>query len=166
MVGDNKMNLYLIFSIVLIILGIVGIFTAFLPGTILVLTGIIIYGWATDFTIISIRIIIVFGFLTLAGILFDYLASFVSAKRYNISPKGIWGMVIGGIVGFFILNIVGIIIGQFIGILSGELLSGKNITSSLKSGTASLVGYFLSVMVNIIIVGIMVGYFSIKVLRG
>ncbi|WP_026477728.1 DUF456 domain-containing protein [Alkaliphilus transvaalensis] len=161
------MDYYLLISGIIIVLGIVGIFTAFLPGTLLVLAGIIFYGWSTDFTVISIKMIIFFGFLTLAGILFDYLASFISAKRYNISTKGIWGMLLGGVAGFFILSVIGMIIGQFIGILVGEILAGKNFKNSIKSGTASLVGYLLSTVVNIIIVGIMLGYFLFRlVARG
>jgi len=160
------MNLYLFFSVVLMILGIIGIFVAFLPGPILVLAGIVLYGWSTSFTVISLKVIVLFGILTLGGILFDYLASFVSAKKFNVSKAGTWGLIIGGVVGFLLLNLIGLIVGQFLGIMVGEIMSGKNLRTSLKSGTASLVGYLLSVMVNVIIVSIMVGYFSFVVLKG
>ncbi|MBM7614432.1 DUF456 domain-containing protein [Alkaliphilus hydrothermalis] len=158
------MNYYLFFSVILIILGIIGIFVAFLPGPILVLAGIVLYGWSTSFTVISLKVIVLFGLLTLGGILFDYLASFISAKKFNVSKTGTWGLIIGGIVGFLLLNLIGLVVGQFLGIMAGEILSGKNLKSSIKSGTASLVGYVLSIIVNVIIVTIMMGYFSLVVL--
>ncbi len=153
------------FSVLLMIMGVIGIFVSFLPGTILVLAGMLLYAWKTGFTIISVGAIIVFGLLTLAGILFDYAASFISAKRFKLSKQGFAGMIIGGMIGFLILNLPGILVGQFLGILGGELFSGKDFWSSLKAGGVSIIGYFLSTAVNFLVALTMVIYFTVKVLR-
>lgn len=158
------MDFYLLISVFLMILGLIGVFTAILPGTILVLAGIVLYGWGTGFTVISLKTLVLFGLLTLTGIIFDYAASFISAKKFKLSKAGFWGMILGGLIGFFVLSLVGLIVGQFLGILFGELFAGKGLWASLKAGGASIVGYLLSTMVNFLIAIVMVGYFTIKVL--
>ncbi|GAB6087382.1 DUF456 domain-containing protein [Alkaliphilus crotonatoxidans] len=160
------MNIYLIISVILMILGVMGVFLSFLPGTLLVLAGMLFYGWGTNFQVITVNAILVFGLLTILGILFDYGASLISAKRFKLSKQGFWGMIIGGIVGFFIFNLVGVLLGQFLGILVGELFSGKNFWNSLKAGGAGIAGYLLSTMVNFLLAITMIAYFTLKVLRG
>ncbi|SCY95003.1 DUF456 domain-containing protein [Alkaliphilus peptidifermentans] len=159
-------NVYILISIVLILFGTVGIFTAMLPGPVLVLLGVVIYSWATGFAIISMKVIIFFALLTLIGILADYLASFITAKKFGISRLGFIGMMIGGIVGLIIFNILGLLLGQFFGAILGELLSGKYFSKAALSGSAAIIGYFISVLINITVVGIMLGFFVYLIVKG
>ncbi|KAB3533095.1 DUF456 domain-containing protein [Alkaliphilus serpentinus] len=127
---------------------------------------LLLYGWSTDFVIISIRTIIIFGILTLFAILSEYLASLFTAKKFNISKKGLWGLFMGGILGFFIFNVIGMILGQFIGVFIGEVLSGKKLLSALKAGSGAFIGYVIGMIINFTVVLSMVGYFIIVLLRG
>lgn len=158
-------DINLIISILLMIAGIAGIFISGLPGTILVFSGIAYYSWTTDFTVLSLTTVIVFAILTLVSMGLDYLSSFISVKRIGISQKGMWGMILGGILGFFIFNVVGLVIGQFLGVVVGELASGKKLFSSIKAGGISILGYFAGIVINIITVAIMLGYFLYSLIR-
>jgi uncharacterized protein len=162
--GDIMENLYFLISILLIVLGVAGIFLPVLPGPVLVLAGIFLYSYLTDFAIVSIRLIILFGILVLITLIFDYFASFFTAKKFGVSKWGIMGMVLGGAIGLIIFNIIGLLVGQILGIAAGEFLSGKHWLSAVKSGGAGILGYFLSLMVKITAVGLMVSLFIIKVL--
>ncbi|MCC5910236.1 MAG: DUF456 domain-containing protein [Clostridiaceae bacterium] len=157
-------NIYLIISIMLIILGTIGVFLPVIPGPILVLLGIVIYSFITDFSIVSLNWIVIFSVLTLLTIIVDYLASFISAKRFNVSKCGIVGMFLGGFIGLFILSIAGLLIGQTIGLIIGELMTGKELSTSIKSGSAGLIGYLASLIIKLIIVGIMLSIFTYLVL--
>lgn len=159
-------EVYFIISLILIIIGILGIFVPGLPGPILVMVGIFFYSFVTNFTIITIKWIIIFALLTLTTIVLDYISSLISAKKFGVSKLGIAGMIIGGIIGFITLNVIGLLAGQFLGIILGEILSGKNWLASIKSGGAGIIGYILGIAANTIIVGIMVSIFIYKIFWG
>ncbi|AKL94446.1 hypothetical protein CACET_c09390 [Clostridium aceticum] len=152
-------NTLMVISFVLIILGVMGIFLPILPGPILVLVGIVLYGFVTDFAVISLYWIVLFSILTFITIVVDYLASFMTAKKFNVSSWGMIGMFIGGFSGLVILNVVGLIIGQVVGLTLGELLSGREWKESIKAGGAGVIAYFVSLVVKLLITAIVVGIF-------
>lgn len=159
-------SLYLIISGLLLILGVIGVFVSILPGPILAMAGIFLYGWRTNFDIISLRAIIIFAILTLFAIVSDYLASLLTAKRFDISKKALWGLFIGGIAGFLVFNVIGMIAGQFLGVFIGEMIEGKRFLAALKSGSGAFLGYVIGIIINFTVVLSMVTYFIIALLRG
>ncbi|AOY76329.1 DUF456 domain-containing protein [Clostridium formicaceticum] len=152
-------NALIIISFALILLGILGIFIPVLPGPIFVLLGIVVYGFVTDFTVISLYWIVLFSILTFVTIVIDYLASFLTAKRFNVSSWGMIGMFIGGFSGLVIFNVIGLIIGQVVGLTMGELLSGRAWKESMKAGGAGVFAYFVSLIVKLFVTSIIVGIF-------
>ena len=158
-------DINLIISVLLMLAGVAGIFISGLPGTILVFAGIAYYSWTTNFTIISINMLIFFGTLSIIGIALDFLSSIISVKKLGISQKGVWGMILGGILGFFVFNVVGMVVGQFLGVVAGEYVSGKKLFSSVKAGGISILGYFAGIVINIISVAIMLGYFIYRLVK-
>ncbi len=159
-----EININIIISVLFMLAGVAGIFVSGLPGTILVFIGIAYYSWTTNFTIISIRLLILFGILTIISMALDYLSAIISVKRLGITQKGMWGMILGGVLGFFIFNVLGMVAGQFLGIVAGELISGKKLWSSIKAGGISIIGYFAGMVINIITVAVMLGYLIYRVL--
>lgn len=116
----TDINIHIIISVLFMLAGVAGIFVSGLPGTIFVFVGIAYYSWTTNFTIISIRLLILFGILTVISMALDYLSAIISVKRLGITQKGMWGMILGGILGFLILNVVGMVAGQFLGVVVGD----------------------------------------------
>ncbi|SDK69005.1 DUF456 domain-containing protein [Natronincola ferrireducens] len=157
-------NTYMVVSFALIILGVVGIFMPIIPGPILVLLGITIYGFATEFAVVSLYWIVLFAIMTLITITADYLASFITAKRFQVSIWGMIGMFVGGFAGLAIMNVIGLIVGQVAGLVLGELLAGKEFIEALKAGSAGVIGYLTSLVVKVIVTAVMVGMFLYLIL--
>lgn len=155
---------YLILSIVLIIVGIVGIFVPTIPSVILVLVGIFLYAYKTNFAVVSMDYIILFSILTVITIFLDYLTTLILAKKHHMSTSNIIGMFLSGLIGFMILNVVGLIIGQAIGIIVFELISGEGWIKSFKKGGVSFLGYFMSITIKVFVVALMISIFAFKVI--
>jgi len=124
----------------------------------------LIYAWSTNFQVITIGYLVIF--LILAGLAsaVDYLASFITAKKYGASKYGIIGSVLVGIIGMILFSLPGLIIGQLTGIILGELYYGKKMKSAMKSGIAVFIGYLLGNVIKVFICSIMVVIFYYKAL--
>jgi len=155
----------LIIAVLIMIVGFVGIFIPGLPGIGLIFISALGYGYLTGFEEISVMLISVFAVLTILAMILDYIGGILGAKRFGASKSGIlWGMV-GGIIGFLLFGLIGLLLGQFVGTMGGELLRGKKLELSLKSGIGSLIGYILSVVMNMSIGLFMIAIFLIRVLN-
>lgn len=155
--------LFLILSTILILIGMVGIFVPVLPGTGLVFAGTLLYAWITDFEVISIGYLILFGVLAALAWGVDYLASILTAKKYGASKIGIIASIVLGIIGLVVFSVPGLIIGQLAGIILGELYFGKEMKAAIKSGMAVFIGYLLGNTAKIILCSVIAVIFYIKV---
>lgn len=156
--------LFLIISSIIILVGLVGIFVPVLPGTWLVFAGTVLYAWVTNFEVISIGYLILFGALAALAWGIDYIASLLTAKKYGTSKYGLIGSVVLGIIGLIIFSIPGLIIGQLLGVILGELYFGKEMRSAIKSGMAVFIGYLLGNTAKVLLCSIIVVIFYLKVL--
>ncbi len=150
--------------ILLMLIGFVGIFVPGLPGIGLIFISALGYGFFTDFVEVNGFLILIFAGMTVLALLFDYIGGLLGAKKFGASKAGIvWG-IIGGIVGLLSLGLLGLVLGQFIGTVGGELLQGKKLDASMKSGIGALIGYILGVAVNTSIGLIMIVLFIMRVM--
>jgi uncharacterized protein YqgC (DUF456 family) len=137
--GFIILTLVLVLSLVLIVLG--------LPGLWVMIASAVVYnlvvppgpiGW---FTLIAV---------TVLGLIAEYIEFTLSgkyARKYGGSRRAGWGAMIGGMVGAFIgfpIPIVGPLIGAFVGsfagALVGELSVGSTAGASTKAATGAVVG--------------------------
>ncbi|MEA1961584.1 MAG: DUF456 domain-containing protein [Bacillota bacterium] len=132
----------LVLTLIIIILGIAGTVIPFLPGVPLVFLGIAGYGWYEGFVHVGPRYIIIMGALTLLSVFVDYLATYLGAKWFGSSKKGIWGAVLGLFLGLFLFPPFGLFIGPWVGAFLGELWEGKNVNEAIKTGTGTIIGIF------------------------
>lgn len=82
----------------------------------------------------------------------DYVLPSVCAKKFKCSGWGVFGCFTGSIVGLFFLPL-GIVLGPFLGTVAGELLAGKDVSSSLRGGLGSLLGFVLCLGLKLAAVG-------------
>jgi hypothetical protein len=112
------------------VLGLWGTVQPLLPGLPLIWTGVFLFSFLTDFEKVSLKIIIIFGFLTLLAYLLDYLFQFWALFRKKASLRGVAGSLIGLLVGFITgqmgIIIVGILLGALLGEISKELIPNRN----------------------------------------
>ena len=114
---------------------------------------------------ISWIVILIFGIITLAVTLLDYLLPIWGAKVYKASKYGIWGSVIGMIVGIFFFPPWGMIAGILIGAVLGELLAGKESSAAVKIGIVTFIASIIMIVTKLIISGIMTFYFLLETVQ-
>jgi uncharacterized protein YqgC (DUF456 family) len=156
--------LYLLFSTIIILVGLAGIFIPALPGVPLVFAGTFIYAWGTNFEVITIGNLIFFALLTAVSSAVDYVGGLLAAKKYGASKYGLAGSLAGGILGLLAFGIIGVIVGQLTGVILGELYYGKKMRASMISGVAVFIGYLLGNTIKVFIAGLIVIVFYMKVL--
>src|SRR5690606_22520530 len=133
----------LILSSILIVLGVVGSVLPLLPGVPLVFAGILLYGWATGFTVINGSFVALAFGLTLLSLVLDWVAGSLGARRYGATTWGVLGAMVGGVVGLLAFGPFGIIAGTFFGAMLGELLMGRAASAAMRAGWGSLLGLLI-----------------------
>ncbi len=132
----------------------VGTIVPGLPGALFIVVGVIIHklllpevfsGWTVALEI-SLAIIA-------WGV--DFLATVLGAKLGGASRHGLLGAAIGGIVGMFFMPI-GLIAGPFFGAIVGEIIAKRKEWSRiLRSGMGAGLGFFISLILRIILLVVM-----------
>jgi uncharacterized protein len=130
--------------LILIISGIVGLLMIpfGLPGTWVILLGILGYGWLTNFQTLSVWFILLITVLALLGEVFETWIGFRYAKRYGGSSRAGWGALVGGLVGAIVgvpIPVIGSVIGGFVGAFVGAALF--EYTRERHSGVAAKAGW-------------------------
>lgn len=150
----------------LMFLGLAGTILPLLPGTGLILGGVLLYEWllATPETHLGAATLIGMGGLVAVSYLIDFVTMVFGANRFGASKLGIYGAVAGLVVGLF-FSLPGLLLGPPLGVISGELAAGKRLPEAMRvcwgavlGGAAGMVGRF--------VVGLgMVGWFVVAVWR-
>jgi uncharacterized protein len=149
----------------LIVLGGVGSFLPVLPGPPLSFGGLLLYAWYTGFDKISPTVLLIFGLLTLATMVLDFVAPALGAKGYKASKYGTIGSFIGAFAGMFVLGPIGIILGPFIGGFVGELMYLSNIDQAYKTAWGSFIGFLIGSAFRLGVILSMLAYFVYAVFK-
>ena len=113
-----------------------------LPGLWVMVGGVLIYGWLTQFHSVGIATIAIVLALAFLGEIVENWIGFRYAKRYGGSRRAGWGALIGGLVGAMIgvpVAIIGSVIGAFIGSFLGAALF--EYSYSRHAGVATRAGW-------------------------
>lgn len=146
------------------IVGLVGIILPALPGLILMLIGILIYGWHFGFSILGYNFIITMVLLTFLGTFIDILGSMLGAKKYGASKLSLLNMFVGLIFGFFTMGLAGLVIGPVIAVIFTEMFKGKSLNYSLKVTIGLVLGFLSGIAFRFFIGIAMLISFAIKIL--
>ena len=113
-----------------------------LPGLWVMVGGILIYGWMTQFHSVGVATIAIVLALAFLGEIIENWIGFRYAERYGGSKRAGWGALIGGLVGAMIgvpVAIIGSVIGAFIGSFLGAALF--EYSYSRHAGVATRAGW-------------------------
>ncbi len=150
--------LLIIFSFLLVLTGALGVVLPLLPGVPVAWLGMLAFAYATGFTAITWKVLLIFlGFVLLASAL-DIIAPMAGAKKYNASRSGIIGSFIGVILGVAFLGPIGIVIGPLLGTFLGELFEGKESEEALQSAKGTAIGFLAGSAVKLALVMVMLGF--------
>lgn len=147
-------------SVGLILLGLAGTLLPALPGTALVLAGIVVGAWIDDFNRVGTGTLVLVGALAVAAWVLDYVAALLGARRAGASPQALAGAAIGTVVGLF-MGLVGVLFMPLVGAMAGEMLARRDEARALRVGVATWVGLVAGLLAKLVLSLVMVGVFVI-----
>jgi hypothetical protein len=145
-------------SVVLVVVGLVGVVLPAVPGTILIFAGLLLAAWADGFVRVGVGTIIALGVLTVATYFVDVTTMTLGMKRLGATRRAMAGAAIGTIAGVF-FGLPGLIIGPFAGAVLGELTAHRDLRRAGRAGIAAWVGFLVGTVVKVALAFAMVGVF-------
>ena len=147
-----------IVAVLLIVVGVAGTVLPALPGVPLIFGGVLLAAWIGDFQRISVFTVVVLAVLAVLGIVIDYIAAAISAKRAGASKQGIAGAAIGTVAGIF-TGLWGLLFMPLMGAAIGEFIAHKDAFRAGKVGAATWFGLLIGTAIKLAIAFTMVGVF-------
>lgn len=158
---DNNTVISLLLSIPLILAGLAGAVFPAVPGVILVWVGMFVFFIADNADRLSWSFLLIQGLMALSTYAADYIITIWGVKKFKGSKAAAWGAVLGSLL-IFILGPLGLILGPLIGAVAGDLVAGREIRQALRSGFGSFLGFIFAMMNRIVVCGIMISWFVIR----
>lgn len=137
-----------VIAALLVAVGLVGILVPVLPGSLLVVGGILVWAWAeggaTAWTVFAVATALV-----AVGTVVKYVVPGRRLQVAGIPASTQWLGVLVGVVGFFVVPVVGLFLGFVLGVYLAELLrvGGKE---AWPSTVHSLKAVGLSIVVELV----------------
>jgi uncharacterized protein len=150
-------------AVLLIVIGVAGTVLPALPGTLLVLGGIVLGAWLDDFTRVKPWVVAIIAVLALLAWATDYVATVMGAKKAGASKWAIIGAALGTVAGIF-MGLVGVLFMPFVGAVIGEYIAQKNAKQAAKVGLATWLGLLIGTVVKLVLVFMMIGIFTAALL--
>ena len=144
---------------ILIVVGVAGTVLPALPGTMLVLAGIVLGAWLDDFTRVKWWVVAIIGVLAVAAWATDYFATILGAKKVGASKWALIGAALGTVAGIF-MGLIGVLFMPFVGAVIGELIAQKNVKQAAKVGLATWLGLLVGTVIKLVLVFMMIGIFG------
>ena len=150
-------------SVALILVGLAGIVLPALPGTVLVLAGIVLGAWIDDFSRVGWVAISFIALLAVLAWLMDYVSAMLGARRAGASRQAVIGAAIGTVAGIF-LGLVGVLFMPLVGAAAGEYLARREHGQALRVGIATWLGLMAGMLAKFVLAFMMVGTFVVALL--
>ena len=150
-------------SVALMAVGLAGTVLPALPGTALVLAGIVLGAWIDDFTRVGAATLAVVAVLAVLAWVLDYVAGLLGARRAGASRQALWGAAIGTVLGLF-MGLVGVLFMPLVGAAAGEYLARRDQQRAVHVGLSTWVGLMLGLIAKVVLAFVMVGIFVVALL--
>lgn len=152
-----------VLSTAVIVLGLLGIVLPALPGTVLVLAGIVLGAWIDDFTRVSTLAVSSVAVLAIIAWALDYVAALLGAKRAGASRQAMIGAALGTVAGLF-MGLVGVLFMPLVGAAAGEWMARRDEMRAMHVGFATWVGLMIGMVAKVAIAFIMIGIYIVALL--
>jgi uncharacterized protein len=149
-----------VLSVLLILLGLAGTILPALPGTALVLGGILLGAWIDDFARVGAATVAVIAVLAVLAWVLDYVAGLMGAQRAGASREALIGAALGTVVGLF-MGLVGVLFMPLVGAAVGEYIARRDHGQAVKVGTATWLGMMVGLVAKVVLAFMMVGIFVV-----
>ncbi len=152
-----------ILAVALIIAGLAGTILPALPGTALVLAGIVLGAWIDDFTRVGAGTLAIVGALAVLAWVLDYVAGLLGAQKAGASRQALVGAALGTVAGLF-MGLVGVLFMPLVGAAIGEYLARRDHGHALRVGVSTWVGIMVGMLAKVAIAFVMIGVFVVALL--
>lgn len=149
----------------LMIGGLAGAVLPTLPGIPMLFGGIWLVAALDDYRHLGTWWLVGIGLLGAAGVIIDFVAATLGAKRVGASRQALWGATLGTFAGLF-FGIPGLLLGPFVGALGGELLAGNSVLRSTHVGIGTWLGLLFGTLFKLAVSFAMLGLFVLGMLLG
>ncbi|MFZ0870552.1 MAG: DUF456 domain-containing protein [Rhodanobacter sp.] len=154
-----------VLAALLIVVGVAGAVLPTLPGIPMIFGGIWLAAAVDHYRHLGVWWLLIIGALGGIGVIVDFIASALGARRVGASRLALWGASLGTLVGMF-LGVPGLLFGPFVGALLGELASGNSVLRSAHVGVGTWLGLLFGTLLKLVISFVMVGLFGLALLFG
>ena len=154
-----------VLAALLMVGGVVGNIVPALPGIPMIFGGIWLAAAVNEYQRVGTGWLLVIGALGAFGVLVDFMAGVLGAKRVGASKAALWGASAGTVIGMF-FGLLGLVFGPFLGALAGELASSKSVLRSAHVGIGTWLGLLFGTLVKLVISLLMIGLFGFAMLLG
>jgi hypothetical protein len=145
-------------SVALIVTGLAGTVLPALPGTALVLAGIVVGAWVDDFARVSAVTLTIVTVLAVLSWVLEYAAGVMGARRVGASPQAVAGAAIGTVAGIF-MGLVGVLFLPLAGAAIGEWIAQRDQRRAVSVGVATWVGLLVGLVAKVVLAFMMIGAF-------
>ncbi|MBA4176044.1 MAG: DUF456 domain-containing protein [Leptothrix sp. (in: Bacteria)] len=147
-------------SIGLIVVGVAGTVLPALPGTALVLGGIVLGAWVDGFTRVGTGTLALVSVLAVVAWVLDYAAGVLGARRAGASRQALVGAALGTVAGLF-MGLVGVFFMPLVGAAVGEYMARRDEQRAWKVGLSTWLGIMLGLIAKVVIAFMMIGIFVV-----
>ncbi len=149
-----------VLSTALIVAGVLGLVLPVLPGTLLVLGGIVLGAWIDGFTRVGWGAVSAVAALAVVAWVLDYVAALLGARHVGASRQALVGAAIGTVVGL-LMGLVGVLFMPFVGAVAGEWLARRDPARALEVGTATWLGMLAGMLAKAVLAFVMIGIYGV-----
>lgn len=150
-------------AILMVGVGVAGIFIPVLPGTLLVFLGLLLAASIDGFQKVGWIPLVLLGLLAASSYAIDLIASAQGTKRVGASKNAAVGAIIGSIAGLF-FGIPGLVIGPFAGAAIAEYLVHRDPRRAGKAGLGTWLGLVIGGVLKVGLIVVMIGIFILAYL--
>jgi uncharacterized protein YqgC (DUF456 family) len=150
-----------VLGFVALAVGVVGVVVPLIPGSLLLVGGAVLIGWADRFVHVGRGTIIATACLSAIIWAVDLVAGALGAKVAKASRWAVVGAGVGFLVGLF-LGLPGVILGPAVGAVAFEYARNPDTRQALRAGTGAFVGFLLGSVVKIALAMVIVGVILVR----
>lgn len=148
--------LMLISGVVVVILGLVTVPLPAVPGAAIVFVGIVLIGWADDFTRIGQTALFWLGGVAVVASFIDNVTGALGARYGGASAWGVIGALVGALAGLP-FGLPGVVLGPLIGAIVLEFVKNPDASRAANAGLGTLLGFLAGAVLKSALTLLMVG---------
>jgi uncharacterized protein YqgC (DUF456 family) len=165
--GPNPYSTLQALGVLLVLIGLVGVFLPILPGLLTIWLGALVWAIGDRFERMDWPALFGMGVLMVVGWGANWLMTGYFTRRGSASWKTVAGAVVGGLIGGVLLSVLpligsvlGAVIGGVVGVILVELLRARRMGPALRASRDYLVGCALGQMVELLFALLMIALFA------